>query len=181
MAEAERQMANLTASYQTNIQTALANNDYQKAAALLDEYNNGYERDLKNAQVLAEFGDFTGYAGLYGQEQADNMFAIWASQNPDLAYLSGNITKDQRDNIKGGRPMNEGLDENGIRIPTSGGSGGYMSDPWGYGGAYTWGGSSSGSNDSGFSHQAVVNAVNAAAGSSEAYDTAVRNAYSARG
>ena len=142
MAEAERQMANLTASYQTNIQTALANNDYQRAAALLDEYNNGYERDLKNAQILAEFGDFTGYAGLYGQEQADNMFAIWASQNPDLAYLSGNITKDQRDNIKGNRPMNEGLDENGIRIPTSSGGGGndgYMSDPWGYGGsAWNW-------------------------------------------
>ena len=110
MAEAERQMANLTASYQTNIQTALANNDYQRAAALLDEYNNGYERDLKNAQILAEFGDFTGYAGLYGQEQADNMFAIWASQNPDLAYLSGNITKDQRDNLKNNRPMNDGLE-----------------------------------------------------------------------
>ena len=137
MAEAERQMANLTASYQTNIQTALANNDYQRAAALLDEYNNGYERDLKNAQILAEFGDFSGYAGLYGREQADNMFAIWASQNPDLAYLSGNITQAQRDNIKGGRPMNEGLDENGNRIVTaSSGGGSVENDPWGYGGSY---------------------------------------------
>ena len=137
MAEAERQMANLTASYQTNIQTALANNDYQRAAALLDEYNNGYERDLKNAQILAEFGDFSGYAGLYGREQADNMFAIWASQNPDLAYLSGNITKDQLDNLKGKRPMNEGLDENGNRIPGAGGGGrNYGGDPFGYGGSY---------------------------------------------
>ena len=124
MAEAERQMANLTASYQTNIQTALANNDYQRAAALLDEYNNGYERDLKNAQILAEFGDFTGYAGLYGQEQADNMFAVWASQNPALAYMTGNVTADQYDNLKNKRPMNEGLDENGNRIrrASSGGS-----------------------------------------------------------
>lgn len=147
MAEAERQMANLTASYQTNIQTALANNDYQRAAALLDEYNNGYERDLKNAQILAEFGDFSGYAGLYGREQADNMFAIWASQNPDLAYLSGNITKDQLDNLKGKRPMNEGLDENGNRIPATGGGGGnYGGDPWGYGGSYyNWSGGGTGS------------------------------------
>lgn len=123
-AEAERTMVNLTAQYESDIKSALAQNDYEKAAALLDEYNNAEQRDLKNAQILAEFGDFSGYASLYGQDQADNMQAIWRAQNPDLAYMTGSITKDQRDNLKNGRPINDGLDANGNRVATSGGSGG---------------------------------------------------------
>lgn len=120
-AEAQRGMADLTAQYESNIQSALAQNDYQKAAALLNEYNNAESRNLKNAQILAEFGDFSGYANLYGKEQADNMLAIWRAQNPDLAYMTGNITEAQRDNLVNGRPMNEGLDANGNRITNSGG------------------------------------------------------------
>ena len=114
--EAQRGMANLTAQYESDIQSAIAQNDYQRAAALLDEYNNAESRNLKNAQILAEFGDFSGYASLYGQEQADNMLAIWRAQNPDLAYMTGNITEAQRDNLVNGRPMNEGLDASGNRI-----------------------------------------------------------------
>lgn len=123
-AEAQRGMANLTAQYESNIQSALAQNDYQKAAALLNEYNNAESRNLKNAQILAEFGDFSGYASLYGKEQADNMLAVWRAQNPDLALKIGNITQAQRDNLVNGRPMNEGLDANGNRIAVtpSGGS-----------------------------------------------------------
>lgn len=124
-AEAQRGMADLTAQYESNIQSALAQNDYQKAAALLNEYNNAESRNLKNAQILAEFGDFSGYANLYGKEQADNMLAVWRAQNPDLALKIGNITQAQRDNLVNGRPMNEGLDANGNRIvvPISGGGG----------------------------------------------------------
>lgn len=124
-AEAQRGMADLTAQYESNIQSALAQNDYQKAAALLNEYNNSESRNLKNAQILAEFGDFSGYANLYGKEQADNMLAIWRAQNPDLAYMTGSITEAQRENLINGRPMNEGLDGSGNRISnTGGGSGG---------------------------------------------------------
>ena len=134
-AEAARQQANLTAPYQSNIASAIANNDYQKAAALLDEYNNAYERDLKNAGLLAEYGDFSGYAGLYGQDVADGMAAIWYQQNPDVAYVTGKITKDQRDNIKAGRPINDGLDANGKRIKPlkTGGGGISITDYTGFG------------------------------------------------
>lgn len=123
-AEADRQMANLTAQYQSDIRAALANNDYQRAAALLDEYNSGYQRDLAAAEVLAGYGDFSGYANVYGDETAAGMADIWAQQNPDVAYIVGRITKDQRDNIKSRRPINDGLDENGVRIRRSGGGGG---------------------------------------------------------
>ena len=122
-AEAQRGMADLTAQYESNIQSALAQNDYQKASALLNEYNNAESRNLKNAQILAEFGDFSGYANLYGKEQADNMLAIWRAQNPDLAYMTGSITEAQRENLVNGRPMNEGLDGSGNRISNTGGGG----------------------------------------------------------
>ena len=122
-AEAQRGMADLTAQYESNIQSTLAQNDYQKAAALLNEYNNAESRNLKNAQILAEFGDFSGYSNLYGKEQADNMLAIWRAQNPDLAYMTGSITEAQHDNLINGRPMNEGLDESGNRISNTGGGG----------------------------------------------------------
>lgn len=128
--EATRNLAALTAKYQTDVATKLSNNEYQRAAALYQEYQNAQSKDLQDAQILAEFGDFSGYAKLYGQEQADNMFYIWASQNPQLAYNAGRITKDQRDNLLNNRPINDGLDENGVRIASaasssSGGGGVY--------------------------------------------------------
>lgn len=121
-ADAQRGMADLKAQYESNIQSALAQNDYQKASALLNEYNNAESRNLKNAQILAEFGDFSGYSNLYGKEQADNMLAIWRAQNPELAYMTGSITQAQRDNLVNRRPMNEGLDESGNRVAGSIGS-----------------------------------------------------------
>ena len=107
-AEADRQMANLTAEYQANIRAALADNDYKKAQALLDEYNNGYQRDLKNAQILAEFGDFSAFANLYGADQAKNMEAVWRAQNPELAasldYAAGKIDAEQYRQLTGTYP-----------------------------------------------------------------------------
>lgn len=107
-AEADRQMANLTAEYQANVRAALADNDYKKAQALLDEYNNSYQRDLKNAQILAEFGDFSAFASLYGEEQAKNMEAVWRAQNPELAasldYAAGKIDADQYHQLTGRYP-----------------------------------------------------------------------------
>ena len=99
-AEAGRQMANLTAQYQTQIQKAAADNDYQKAAALLDEYARGYDRDLKNAQIMAEYGDFSGYSSLYGNETANTMRENWIIQNPDIAFLMGLIDDARRQEIK---------------------------------------------------------------------------------
>ena len=102
--ENQRQQDNLTAQYQSNIQQALANNDYQRAAALLDEYNNGYNRRMQEAQQLAEYGDFSGYMSLYGQSTADSMAKLWNAQNPDLAYNTGRITADEYYAMTGSYP-----------------------------------------------------------------------------
>lgn len=124
-AAVERQMADRKAQYQNDVAAALAENDYQRAGALLDEYNNGYSRDLENAKLLASYGDFTFFENLYGKDQANNMFYLWAAQNPDLAHNTGRITDDQFNNIKNGKSMNDGLDENGKRtISAAAASGG---------------------------------------------------------
>lgn len=135
-AAVERQMADRKAQYQNDVAAALAENDYQRAGALLDEYNNGYSRDLENAKLLASYGDFTFFENLYGKDRANNMFLLWASQNPDLAHNTGRITDDQFNNIKNGKSMNDGLDENGKRIisaaaaaASGGGNGGGGWDP----------------------------------------------------
>lgn len=102
---ADRGISDLEAQYKTAVAQAIANNDYQRAAALFDESQNQYARSQDRAKILAGYGDFSGYAGLYGQDAADQMTAIWNTQNPDLAYQLGRITGDQYFNITGQYPI----------------------------------------------------------------------------
>ena len=104
MAEADRGIAELERQYQANVSSAIADNDYQRAQALMNEYNNGYSRDLNTAKTLAAYGDFSGYAGLYGQETADSMAALWKAQNPDLAYNTGRMTAEEYKAVTGKYP-----------------------------------------------------------------------------
>ncbi len=118
LTEAERGITDLKTQYQNSIAAAAADSDFKKAAALLDEYNNQYNRDLAQAQQLAQFGDFSMFATLYGQGAADNMLAVWKAQNPDLAYNTGRITAEEYRNMTGKYPA-------GYRAPSSGGGGYY--------------------------------------------------------
>ena len=104
MAEADRGIAELERQYQANVSSAIADNDYQRAQALLNEYNNGYTRDLNTAKTLAAYGDFSGYAGLYGQETANSMAALWKAQNPELAYNTGRMTAEEYKAVTGQYP-----------------------------------------------------------------------------
>ena len=104
MAEEDRGLADLERQYQANVSSAIADNDYRRAQALMNEYNNGYSRDLSTAKTLAAYGDFSGYASLYGQETANNMAALWKAQNPDLAYNTGRMTAEEYKAITGKYP-----------------------------------------------------------------------------
>ena len=104
MTEADRGIAELERQYQANVSTAIADNDYQRAQALMNEYNNGYSRDLNTAKTLAAYGDFSGYAGLYGQETANSMAALWKAQNPELAYNTGRMTAEEYRAVTGKYP-----------------------------------------------------------------------------
>ena len=136
LAAADKSMADLTIEYENNAKAAVADNDYKRMAALLDQYNADKKEALAKAETLASYGNFSSFASLYGQEIADSMKANWAAGNPQLALMTGAITNDQYQNLASGRPMNEGLDANGNRIAGVVGSGsGSRSDPWDYGGS----------------------------------------------
>lgn len=63
---------------------------YQAAGDYQTQQNNDYEKLLTNAQTLAAFGDFSGYAELgYTAEQIAQMYAVWAAKNPTLAAALG--------------------------------------------------------------------------------------------
>lgn len=104
--EADRNIADIKRSTQAAINEAVAKNDYQRAAALLDEYQNIYKRYAERAEALASYGDFTGYAALYGNELASQMFYNWAANNPQIAYMMGAISDQQYNNLRMGYPIN---------------------------------------------------------------------------
>ena len=143
-AELERQRVNIEAEYQTAIAQALADNDYQKAVALMQEmqrrqqeamqiaqmqiglattaagaeagaaqadWQHGwqqeeqdYNKQLQQAQILASYGDFSGFEALYGKDAADYMHQIWLYQNPDFAVALGQMTPEQYQQLTGGWP-----------------------------------------------------------------------------
>lgn len=80
----DQQLANLEINYKNSVSQALANNDHERAAALMAEYKRRDEAAkeqqryndnwaLNKAQTLAQYGNFSGYAELYGQDVADAM------------------------------------------------------------------------------------------------------------
>lgn len=53
------------------------------------------QQALNDAKQKAAYGDFSGYAALYGQETANAMQQYWLYANPDYAYANGMISADQ--------------------------------------------------------------------------------------
>lgn len=118
MAQAEQGITDLKTKYQGAVAAANADNDYQRSVALLNQYKAEYDQQLSRAQTLAQYGDFTGYAAVYGQEQADNMRKAWIATNPDVAYNTGNISAEEYRAVTGVYPK-------GYTAPGSGGYSGY--------------------------------------------------------
>ena len=116
--ENERQKQLLTMNYNNQVKEALADFDYKKAAALLDDYNNQKKWQDQQAQILASYGNFDPYAQMYGQAAADNMRNVWLAQNPDTAYKTGAIDAETYKNITGRYP-------NGYKSSSYGGYGWY--------------------------------------------------------
>jgi len=118
-----------------------------------NEDERSYDRTMTEAANRAEYGDFSGYAAIYGSGVADAMRDVWIAQNPMVAYSQGAITAEEYQMLTGKYPYNSsgGSSYSGYR---SGGGGG------GYGGGY---GSGSG------------NGTTSAA--DEAYNTYIQNTY----
>lgn len=102
--ESARQKALLSTDYNNRVQAAIADRDYKTAAALLDDYNNQNSWLDKNAELLAGFGNFTGYEQLYGSGTANSMRDFWIGANPELAYNTGTIDANRYRAITGKNP-----------------------------------------------------------------------------
>lgn len=79
-----RQISNLNIQYQGDIANAIAQNDYQKAAALFadkqqreQQLTSYYQMMTKEANQRAAYGDFSMYGALYGNEAASAAQADW--------------------------------------------------------------------------------------------------------
>lgn len=118
-ADAQYQLTQLFTSYQNSIAEALANNEYERAAALLAEYKQraqsvvdvaqnqanldvtiaGFNRDTNQtnwqkqmalAEAMAAQGDFSGYRALgLSDDQINSMRRGWLAQNPEAAINMG--------------------------------------------------------------------------------------------
>jgi len=126
-ANADLAIANLQTEYQNAIQQAQAQGDYRKMAALLDDYNTQYTRQMQQANTLASYGDFSGYNGIYSADQIANMRNSWIAANPLMAYNTGAISADQYRKMTG--QYAPGL----APASSSGGYGGTQSTPIGPG------------------------------------------------
>lgn len=73
-----------------------------------NEDERGYDRTMTEAANRAEYGDFSGYASIYGQGIADAMRDIWVAQNPMVAYHTGAISADEYMMLTGKYPYNYG-------------------------------------------------------------------------
>lgn len=104
MQENARQAELLYNNYQNQVRQAIAANDYKRAAALLDDYNNQNTWREEQAKVLASFGNFDAYGQMYGQDQAGAMRQMWIAQNPLVAYDTGAIDGKEYKRITGKNP-----------------------------------------------------------------------------
>lgn len=127
--ELDRQIANINMTYRSEVNKAIADNDFARAAALVDEANNQvaqlkdayqiqYGEDSTAAALLASSGDYSGYANLLGlnNDQQGRLAAQWIANNPDAAYQSGMIDPNKYFSITGKWPVGYS--------PYSGGGGG---------------------------------------------------------
>ena len=133
---ANQNIVDIKTQFEDKIAEAAGENDYQRAAALLDEYSNQYQQMLSRAQQAAQYGDFSMYANIYGAGAAQQMEKAWLLQNPQLAYTLGKITSDEYFKMTGSQPPDVAQS-----LAMSGGGGGYgrnsVPQGWASGNRYT--------------------------------------------
>lgn len=89
--EAQRQSELTTLNHQNQMKQALADNDFRRAAAIMDQENRDQSWLEQNAQFLMQLGDYSGARMLYGEPTANNMRMLNAASDPDAAYNAGLI------------------------------------------------------------------------------------------
>ncbi len=63
--------------------------------ALISALYHDQDSALEQAKILASYGDFSGFAQLYGEDAARQMQQLWLAQNPQFAFMTGQMTPEQ--------------------------------------------------------------------------------------
>lgn len=84
-----------------------------------NSWSDDYSIAEKRAAMLADSGDFTGYAELYGDNAASSMQASWIYSNPDLAYRNGLIDAKDYKSITGKYPAGYSSGSSNAAKPTT--------------------------------------------------------------
>ena len=115
-AETQREITKLTNNYTAAMEAAQADNDYKRIQALMAEYKEAYGNMVNEANILAQYGDFSAFEAIYGAEAAAQAYDTWKASNPDLAYRTGMISANEYKQMTGNYPK-------GYKAPGSGGGG----------------------------------------------------------
>lgn len=106
---ANQGIADLTTTYNNALAKARSEANTKRDQALIDDYNKQQTWMDNQAANLAKYGNFDAYKSLYGDAQANNMRNTWISQNPEVAYRSGMISKDDYRKITGKDPQYQSI------------------------------------------------------------------------
>ena len=82
----------------------LADRDYKQWSDAYGRAAAAYALSGEEAAARAQYGDFSGYEQLYGEDAAHKMKLAWAMSNPDAAYRAGTITADDYYVLTGTQP-----------------------------------------------------------------------------
>ena len=107
--EANQDIANLRTAYNNALVAGRADTDAKRDQALIENFNKNQNWYDTQAANLAKYGDFDAYKNLYGEAQANNMRNAWISSNPDVAYRSGMISKEDYKKLTGKDPKYQSI------------------------------------------------------------------------
>ena len=80
---------NADRGYDTDAMNTAWNRGYQIGNDAYSYVQNEYQQALEKAEILAQYGIFSGYAELYGDEVAAQMKAAWDAANAPVVSYSG--------------------------------------------------------------------------------------------
>ena len=101
----DRKIANLNQAYNTNMAQAAMQNQNDLSAALIKDRQQQNDWYAEQAKTLAQYGDFSAYASIYGPEAAEAMRKAWVVKNPLLAYRTGALSAAEYERMTGTAPV----------------------------------------------------------------------------
>lgn len=90
---------------QLGLASNLRNTEYQQYRDDVADKQYQDAWNLQQADTLAQYGDFSKYGELFGDDTANKMRLTWAASNPVAAYAAGTVTPEEYYQLTGTYPI----------------------------------------------------------------------------